>query len=415
MNKNIKKIIAMTLTLCAVSAVCGVKNLNLSGEGTVAAFASDKSSLNLESISLSTGKIDFSSDVTSYKVYYNKAVKNIDIKVSPEGSDKRIRVTINDESVSSDDSYKKNFKLSVGENIFKIKIENRDDESQSKTYTLKAYRGTDENDQEIEQDLYIDYLTINGTEIDLSKDKEKKVYDYKVDKDVKEAKIVIEPDQKYYTVKIGDDTYEGEESIKKTFTLTEGKNEIKIKLTDGEDEEKKQRTYTLNIYRGVDIPTSSTTTNNNTTSTGNNTTNTGNNTGTNNSISTGTTNSSSSTTNTVSNSGKWQQNSAGKWYYVDSNGNAAKNKWFFVQGDGTMATGWVSFGGSWYYLNDDGTMATEWLNNGGKWYYLGSDGAMKTGWVQLSGNWYYLYSDGSMACNTTIDSYKLGSDGAWIK
>ena len=413
MNKNIKKIIAMTLTLCAVSAVCGVKNLNLSGEGTVAAFASDKSSLNLESISLSTGKIDFSSDVTSYKVYYNKAVKNIDIKVSPEGSDKRIRVTINDESVSSDDSYKKNFKLSVGENIFKIKIENRDDESQSKTYTLKAYRGTDENDQEIEQDLYINYLTINGKEMSLSKDK--KVYDYKVDKDVKEAKTVIEPDQKYYTVKIGDNTYEGEESIKKTFTLTEGKNEIKIKLTDGEDEEKKQRTYTLNIYRGVDIPTSSTTTNNNTTSTGNTTTNTGNNTGTNNSTSTGTTNSSSSTTNTVSNSGKWQQNSAGKWYYVDSNGNAAKNKWFFVQGDGTMATGWVSFGGNWYYLNDDGTMATEWLNNGGKWYYLGSDGAMKTGWVQLSGNWYYLYSDGTMASNTTIDSYKLGSDGAWIK
>lgn len=32
MNKNIKKIIAMTLTLCAVSAVCGVKNLNLSGK-----------------------------------------------------------------------------------------------------------------------------------------------------------------------------------------------------------------------------------------------------------------------------------------------------------------------------------------------------------------------------------------------
>ncbi|ETJ28951.1 Surface protein PspC, partial [human gut metagenome] len=67
------------------------------------------------------------------------------------------------------------FKLSVGENIFKIKIENRDDESQSKTYTLKAYRGTDENDQEIEQDLYIDYLTINGKEMSLSKDK--KVYD----------------------------------------------------------------------------------------------------------------------------------------------------------------------------------------------------------------------------------------------
>lgn len=399
MNKNIKKIIAMTLTICTVSSVGGSKSFSLLGGGTLAAFASDKSSLNLESISLSTGSIDFSPDVTSYKVYYNKSVKDIDIKVSPEGSDKKIRVTINDESVSSDDNYKDNFKLSVGENIFKIKVENRDDESQSKTYTLKAYRGTDENDQEIEQDLYLSYLTVNGEDIDLSKDK--KVYDYKVGKDVKEAKVVIEPDQDYYTVKINNDkTYESEESIKKTFTLTEGKNEIKIKLMDGEGDEKKQRTYTLNIYRGVDIPTSSTTTDNST----------------NNSDS----GSSSTTTNTsvdskVSDMGKWQQTSTGKWYYVDSNGSVAKNKWFFVQSDGTMATGWISFGGNWYYLNADGTMATGWLSNGGKWYYLGNDGAMKTGWVEVSGRWYYLYSDGSMASNTIVNNYRLGSDGAWIK
>ena len=409
MNRNIKKIIAMTLTICAVSSVGGSKSFSLLGEGTLAAFASDKSSLNLESISLSTGSIDFSSDVTSYKVYYNRSVKDIDIKVSPEGSDKRIRVTINDESVSSDDNYKDNFKLSIGENIFKIKVENKDDESQSKTYTLKAYRGTDENGEEIEQDLYLSYLTVNGEDIALSKDK--KVYDYKVDDDVKEAKVMIEPDQDYYTVKINNDkTYEGEESIKKTFTLTKGKNEIKIKLTDGDDDEKKQRTYTLNIYRGIDIPTSSTTTDN-TTSTENST---------NNSDSIGTTGSSSTTTNTsvdsnVSDTGKWQQTSTGKWYYVDSNGNVAKNKWFFVQSDGTMATGWISFGGSWYYLNADGTMATGWLNSGGKWYYLGSDGVMKTGWVEVSGKWYYLYSDGSMASNASIDGYRLASDGAWIK
>lgn len=389
MNKNIKKIIAMTLTICAVSSVGGSKSFSLLGGRTLAAFASDKSSLNLESISLSTGSIDFSPDVTSYKVYYNRSVKDIDIKVSPEGSDKRIRVTINDESVSSDDNYKDNFKLSIGENIFKIKVENKDDESQSKTYTLKAYRGIDENDQEIEQDLYLSYLTVNGEDIALSKDK--KVYDYKVDGDVKEAKVMIEPDQKYYTVKINNDkTYEGEESIKKTFTLTKGKNEIKIKLTDGDDDEKKQRTYTLNIYRGVDIPTSSTTTDN-TTSTENST---------NNSDSTGTTGSSSTTTNTsvdsnVSDMGKWQQTSTGKWYYVDSNGSVAKNKWFFVQSDGTMATGWLS--------------------NGGKWYYLGSDGVMKTGWIEVSGRWYYLYYDGSMASNTSIDGYRLASDGAWIK
>lgn len=418
MNKNLKKFIAVTMAFCSASAVLSTKNFNVSREGVIAAYASDKSSLNLENISLSTGKVDFSSSKTSYKVYLNKAVKNIDIKATPEGSDKKVRVTINDESVSSDDNYKDNFKLSVGENVFKIKVENKNDESLSKTYTLTVYRGIDENGEDIEQDLYLEHLTINNKEIALSKDK--KIYDYKVAADVKEVKLSIEPEQDYYTVKINDDEYESEEIIKKTITLSEGKNEIKIKLTDGEDEEKKQRTYTINVYRGVDIPASSTTNTNKGTESnaaasnaaaGNTGTASSGNANSNTSGTTG----SQSTTAQISQNGKWQQNSTGKWYYTDSQGNVAKNAWFFVQADGTMATGWMSFGGNWYYLNDNGTMATGWLSNGGKWYYLGADGAMRTGWNEINGKWYYLNSDGSMALNTTIDNYKLGSDGAWIK
>ena len=60
-------------------------------------------------------------------------------------------------------------------------------------------------------------------------------------------------------------------------------------------------------------------------------------------------------------------------------------------------------------------MATGWLSNNAKWYYLGTDGAMKTGWQLVSGTWYYLDSQGVMAYNTTIDGYKLGSTGSWIK
>ena len=390
MNRNIKKIIAMTLTLCAVSSVSSIKNFNFYGYGAEPAFASDKSSLNLENISLSKGDVDFSSDVTSYKVYLNRAVKEIDIKATPEGSDKRVRVTINDESVSSDDSYKDTFKLAVGENVFKIKVENRNDESLSKTYTLTVYRGIDENGEDIEQDIYLSYLSINNEDIALSKDK--KVYDYKVDASVKEARIVIEPDQDYYTVKFENSTYEDEERIKKTFTLAEGKNEITIKLTDGEDDDKKQRTYTLNIYRGVDIPTSSTSSSSNTSTSGNSSSTED--------ETTNTSSTSSNTTASIENSASTDQETGiGKWYYSD----------------GTMATGWVNFGGNWYYLNDDGTMATGWLSNGGNWYYLGNDGAMKTGWTQVNGNWYYLNSDGSMASNTTIDEYKLDSNGVWIR
>ncbi|WP_294405721.1 N-acetylmuramoyl-L-alanine amidase family protein [uncultured Clostridium sp.] len=412
MNKNLKKIIAVTIAFCSVSAVLNNRNLNVLGEGITAAYASDKSSLNLESISLSTGNIDFSSSKTSYKVYLNKAVKNIDIKATPEGSDKKIRVTINGESVSSNDNYKDNFKLSIGENVFKIKIENKDDESLSKTYTLTVYRGTDENGQDIEQNLYLDYLTINNKEITLSKDK--KIYDYKVKSDVKEVKLVIEPEQDYYDVKINNDKCKNEGRIKKTITLNEGKNEIKIKLTDGEDEEKQQKTYTINVYRGIDVPSANITNIHNGTESNVEANNAGTSTSGSENLNPSVTIESQLTTQ-ISQNGKWQQTLNGKWYYTDSQGNVAKNKWFFVQADGTMATGWMNISGNWYYLNDNGIMETGWLSNGGKWYYFDSNGVMMKGWNEIDGKWYYLNSDGSMASNTTIDNYKLGSDGAWIK
>ncbi|CAI3192164.1 hypothetical protein CNEO2_1030010 [Clostridium neonatale] len=60
-------------------------------------------------------------------------------------------------------------------------------------------------------------------------------------------------------------------------------------------------------------------------------------------------------------------------------------------------------------------MKTGWLNDNGTWYYLQSNGAMKTGWLNDNGTWYYLQSNGAMAKNTTIDGYRLGSNGAWIR
>ena len=60
-------------------------------------------------------------------------------------------------------------------------------------------------------------------------------------------------------------------------------------------------------------------------------------------------------------------------------------------------------------------MKTGWLNDNGTWYYLQSNGAMKTGWLNDNGTCYYLQSNGAMAKNTTIDGYRLGSNGAWIR
>lgn len=152
----------------------------------------------------------------------------------------------------------------------------------------------------------------------------------------------------------------------------------------------------------------------------------------------------------------WDQNSDGTWVYYKNDGTKAtgwldlNGQWYYLNSNGTMATGWVQVGGQWYYLNpiSDGTkgamktgwvldnghwyylnpisngyrgaMQTGWVNVSGTWYYLnpisdGTRGAMKTGWINDRGTWYYLYPNGAMAHDTTINGYRLGSNGAWIR
>ena len=110
------------------------------------------------------------------------------------------------------------------------------------------------------------------------------------------------------------------------------------------------------------------------------------------------------------------------WYYLNSNGIMQtgwlnlSGTWYYLNGSGAMQTGWLNDNGTWYYLQSSGAMKTGWLNDNGTWYYLQSNGAMKTGWLEdTDGNWYYLQSNGAMAKNTTIDGYRLGSNGAWIR
>ena len=149
---------------------------------------------------------------------------------------------------------------------------------------------------------------------------------------------------------------------------------------------------------------------------------------------------------------------SGKWYYFESN-NIVKtgwikdgSYWYYLQGDGSMVTGlrnidgrkyllsdsgsmrtgWVMINNYWYYFNTDGSMATGWINDGSSTYYLYDTGAMAKGWINLNGTWYYLKTNGAMTTgwinvgsdsyylekstgrlltNTTIDGFKIGSDG----
>ena len=85
--------------------------------------------------------------------------------------------------------------------------------------------------------------------------------------------------------------------------------------------------------------------------------------------------------------------------------------WYYFKSDGSKATGWLKDGSTWYYLKSSGEMQTGWLKENGVWYYLDSSGAMKTGGYQVSGKWYYSYSSGVLAVNTTVDGYRVNSDG----
>lgn len=85
----------------------------------------------------------------------------------------------------------------------------------------------------------------------------------------------------------------------------------------------------------------------------------------------------------ISASAEWRQNSNGNWSYYD-NGNLAKNTWFY-----------------------DKSLRRS--------YHLDDNGIMQTGWIQNNGNWYYLNSDGSLAKDTTINGYKVDSDGVWVQ
>lgn len=151
-------------------------------------------------------------------------------------------------------------------------------------------------------------------------------------------------------------------------------------------------------------------------------------------------------------------NSNGTWYYLDKSGNMItgwkqlNNMWYFFNdsgamisginqidnktyvfyNSGAMAIGWMQLNNCWYYFNNSGSMASGWILDNGVLYYLYDTGAMAKGWINLSGTWYCLKNSGAMAtgwinsgsdsyyldpstgrlrADTTIDGYKIGSDG----
>lgn len=120
----------------------------------------------------------------------------------------------------------------------------------------------------------------------------------------------------------------------------------------------------------------------------------------------------------------WVQSPAsGLWYYMDktngdmlSNGwfcDSASGLWYYLDANGAMCTNWIFVDNAWYLLDMDGAMCTGWNIVNGKWYYIGMSGAMLTGWQEVGGKLYYMVESGECLMSTTTpDGHKVDENGA---
>ncbi|WP_297417390.1 cadherin-like beta sandwich domain-containing protein [Clostridium sp.] len=355
--------------------------------------SSDSDSVFLDNINVDYGNIDFSKLTTSYDLNVPENVDQLRVQANPENDNYIVK--IDGITVDDGEKFRREVNLSKGENEIVIDVEDDQDDSNTKTYTLDVYRGnnpsnTDSTNTNVKFDndqdpIYLNDLVLDDGDVKFTPNFNKKVTAYSADVPDSKEDIIVkgEPEYDSYIVKINGTTAPSDDKNRKRVSLTEGKNVIQIQVntdTDTTDKDYEKRIYTLTVYRGTSEGTSATANANNTQNT--------------------------STTATNTNTGKPNQwlNLNGKWQYNDSTGNPLKNTWYYDKNYGKN-----------YYFNQDGNMVTGWVLNDGKWYYLDNSGAMITGWIQLGANWYYLYSSGAMATNTTINGYKIGADGAWVR
>lgn len=470
MNKIIKKIIAVALTVSAFCTIAPTTNLM-----TTKAYAATSDS-QLKSIYLSDGTIDFSSSTYSYKVKVGRSVDEIRITAKPKNT--HSTVEIDGTTVDENEKYRKTVYLDKGENTIKIKVTDEDD-NRTRTYTLKVNRGTSSSHDDNYDDVYLKSLSLSDGDINFNE--ERTSYDVNVNSSVDKIKITAKPDYSDYKVRIDGTEVDENENYRKTIYLDKGKNKIKVEVKDKDND--KYRTYTLNIIRGTStdnniyldsLKVEGTTVNlsDNKTSydlgfkesidqvtikavpkerdydvkingstvdkyddyektvslnKGGNkievkiqdqyndkervyTLN----------ITRGTI---TTETNATIKANQWVYVN-GQMQYNDALGNTLKNTWFwdkdalkyyYLDYNGNRATGWLYNNLHWYLLDAGGAMQKGWQYINGAWYYLDESGQMKTGWFKdFNGTWYYLNSNGSMAYNTKINGYKLGANGAWL-
>lgn len=277
MNKNLKKIIAIALTVSAISAVAptSILNCDLLVERAYADTDSNDDKLNKISLETSSNndiqlyddedcksshKID-DDEISEDNTYYAKSSKKT-ISISTSGpKSKFVRVFKGTSSSSKGYKTSKDIDLSSGTNTITIKVYSEepsstpklgDDDNVIAEYKIKVkYTGSDSSSDNNQDSIYLDSISLSDG--DISFNKKTSTYNVKVKSDIDEITIKAKPEDTDYSVEIDDYSVNEDDNWKHTVDLKKGKNKIVITVEDDDDN---KRTYTLNITRGEVATTS---------------------------------------------------------------------------------------------------------------------------------------------------------------
>jgi hypothetical protein len=254
MNKKIKRIVAMSLSLTAFSAASPAKYfkfINLSefayassdDDDTIDAAAIEASYL--DDLEISDGSISFTEKQTDYTVKIDENTESIVVKAQAKDSSDEIK--INDELVTLDSNNvaEKPIKLNEGRNLIRIKLVT--DDYGLRIYNLVVNRGSADTSSSSDSTNtpYLNDIVLSDGDLSFSKNKTS--YDVNVNSSINEIRIAAQPEDDNYEVKIDGVRVEKDEDYRRTVQLSNGNNSIPIDL---EDNEGNQETYTLNINRG---------------------------------------------------------------------------------------------------------------------------------------------------------------------
>jgi len=273
MNKNIKRIIAITLTISAygvISAMTPGTYLDITSKTAYAASYSPDDgelkslivkSIDGDTLDLRDGYNGNNVKLNEDKEYYVKLTDDSDgIKITSkvEGDDYIVRIFTSDNADAT--AYEPGDEIPLGKGDTTLYVRTYESESAfrkakntqknvsicEEEYTINVRKTTESSYEDTTQDpIYLDKLDLSKG--DISFIKEKTTYDMKVDSDVEHINITASPENSNDRVRIDGKLVDSGDKYKETVDLDKGKNEIKIKVTDDKDN---QRTYTLNITRG---------------------------------------------------------------------------------------------------------------------------------------------------------------------